>query len=217
VSYVARDTRRLPGVVIVARSALGEGTAIGLREAKQEATRRQLVEAAYRLFEERGFTETTVAMIAAEVGVSPRTFHRYFESKEGVLAAPGYRLVEDVGARVGSDASMPDLVELLAARVDEAVDGGELGPALDICRHNPQLREGAALWQRRWADRLADALAAAEGRRQPTYAERIRTTAAVHVSAVAADAWVHGPRTGSVSDLAREALDVLRADLTRSH
>lgn len=58
-----------------------------LRERKKDATRRALVRAANHRFHHDGFEATTIDDICADVGVSRRTFFRYFANKEA-LAFP---------------------------------------------------------------------------------------------------------------------------------
>lgn len=54
-------------------------------ELRRLATREALSDAAFRRFEAHGFDAVAVADIAADVGVTERTFYRHFPTKEAVL------------------------------------------------------------------------------------------------------------------------------------
>lgn len=57
------------------------------KRAEQAAeTQRQIVEAARRLFQERGYAATTIAAIAAEAEVSPLTIYAIFGNKRALLS-----------------------------------------------------------------------------------------------------------------------------------
>lgn len=186
---------------------------MGLRERKHRDTRRRLEQAARALFAEHGYDGTTVAMIADAVGLSSRTFHRYFDSKAGVAAQPGYRLIERVIEQLPPDPSVLDLMNQLTAAVEEGLDSGELEWSLRLHRETPSLIAEAPLWHRRWAMLLAEGLAAADGRTAPTLSDRVKSTTAIHLNAVAADEWCRQRHEATFSEAAREVIDILRDNL----
>lgn len=61
--------------------------ALGLRERKKQRTRATLIDAAVELCDRQGFERTTVDQIAAIADVSPRTFSRYFPTKDAIALA----------------------------------------------------------------------------------------------------------------------------------
>src|SRR4051794_12553386 len=93
----------------------------GLRERKKQRTRDALTDAAYALFGEKGFEATTVEEIAGAVDISPRTFFRYFGSKEDLALAPlNQQLAAVLVALAGRPADESAITALRRATVDVA-------------------------------------------------------------------------------------------------
>lgn len=75
------------------------GAAVGLRERKKRRTRATLIDAAVQLCLDQGYENTTVEQIAAVAEVSPRTFSRYFPTKDAVVLT----LLEELVVQVGDE------------------------------------------------------------------------------------------------------------------
>jgi AcrR family transcriptional regulator len=65
-------------------------------------TRAQLIEAARRVFEEKGYTDTRIGDITAEAAVAHGTFYTYFESKHELFREVVRQLVADFAAEARS-------------------------------------------------------------------------------------------------------------------
>jgi AcrR family transcriptional regulator len=57
----------------------------GLRERKRQETLERITAAGLKLFAAQGYEATTLDAIAAEAGISRRTFFHYFKSKDDIL------------------------------------------------------------------------------------------------------------------------------------
>lgn len=69
-----------------AAGSVREGTITGLREARKQATRRRVLDAANQLFEEVGYDDATIRAIARRAGVSVGSVFTSFSSKSHVLS-----------------------------------------------------------------------------------------------------------------------------------
>jgi AcrR family transcriptional regulator len=63
--------------------------------AKSEATRERILEAAFELFDEKGYTATTMREIAARASCSPGLSYRYFRSKDAITLALYERMLDE--------------------------------------------------------------------------------------------------------------------------
>jgi AcrR family transcriptional regulator len=96
-----------------------------LREDQARQTRSKVLEAAYRLFVDRGYAGTTIAAVAEAAKVSPETVYVAFAGKRGLLQgvielaiAPEEDPAAQEDALWGELATLPTARERLAAMVD---------------------------------------------------------------------------------------------------
>ncbi|UGS36025.1 TetR/AcrR family transcriptional regulator [Capillimicrobium parvum] len=124
-----------------------------------------LAAAAIRLFAARGLEGTTVEEIAAEAGVSPRTFFRHFATKEAA-AFPDHEeriqeLRELLAARRGASSPLDAVLEVTQSTAREYFDETDLYRArIAVVRANPSLRDFERVVDQQYEDAIAGYLAA---------------------------------------------------------
>jgi AcrR family transcriptional regulator len=105
---------------------------MSLRQRKRQQTRQELIDAAMRLFGQKGYEQTTVAEIASAAGVSTKTFFNYFASKDEVLFPHLTGRIDAAVALIeqrGPDDPIAEVVvaamqHMLADALTEEVNGG---------------------------------------------------------------------------------------------
>jgi TetR/AcrR family transcriptional regulator, regulator of autoinduction and epiphytic fitness len=92
------------------------------RSEQAEATRRRVLDAAVRLFVERGYHSTTIESIATAADVSVETIYKRFGSKAGMLTAARDAAVADAPESAEFfDFPAPPIEEALRANTDPQV------------------------------------------------------------------------------------------------
>src|SRR2546423_2543846 len=75
-------------------------TTQSLRQKHVDRTRQAIIDAAFKLFLERGYAATTIDDIAFAADIAPRTFFRYFPTKESVLFHDSEAKIEVIRQRM---------------------------------------------------------------------------------------------------------------------
>lgn len=101
VSGVARPRSSRLGVAVSPEQQ--ERRETGPLTGRGHARRAALLDAARRVFEDKGFLETRVADIAAEAKVAQGTFYTYFDSKDAIFQAVAARVAGDMIIELGSN------------------------------------------------------------------------------------------------------------------
>lgn len=128
------------------------------RRLQAAATRAEILDAALRLFEQRGYTATSMAAIAAEAGVALKTVYLAFQTKRGLLLALWHLLLrgDEEAVPVGDrpwfrevvDEQDPERLLRLNARNSRVVKERS-GALLEILRSAaPADAELNVLWRR---------------------------------------------------------------------
>src|SRR4051794_16796123 len=175
-------------------------TAIGLRERKKARTREALQEAAMARFAEQGFEGTTVEEIAEACEVSPRTFFRYFPTKEDVLFADAdarrETLIAVLADRPQTEPPFLALHAAMRALASEYRDDrAELVARSKVVEGSPQLQAYKAQHQHGWEAAVADALEHRPPAGPPVPREELQLLTALATAAmrVSVDVWVADP------------------------
>ncbi|MEV4553362.1 TetR/AcrR family transcriptional regulator [Nonomuraea wenchangensis] len=189
--------------------------AMPLRARNRQSAVHHIIDTAMDLFDEHGYGQVTVDQIAAAAGVSPRTFYRYFGSKEGLFTTDPYASTDlaEVGRYLDVHdipGSFQRLVTLIAER--SGPDAGRTGQAWRGMRYvleEPPVRAAVYAALEEGSRGLADLL-----RAEGVTATAARVTARAYWFGVyfgSLEQWHLDGRVRPLPDYVTEALAALRA------
>jgi AcrR family transcriptional regulator len=171
----------------------------------------RLQRAAFELYTERGYDQTTVAQIAARAGLTERTFFRHFADKREVLFDGGDRFATAV---VEGIEGAPSTVTALDAVVAGIVASRAVLPAVAIVRARNELIFSSPELHERELIKLAslsDAMRKALRRRDVSdSAAELAAETGIALLRVAMTRWLEDPAEASWEHHVHQAADDLR-------
>jgi len=173
-------------------------------------TRAQIERAAFALFADRGFDDTTVDDIAAAAGISRRTFFRYFGSKNDVVWGEFDRGLDHFRAVLAASDPTQTWPDALREAV---VDFNSLDPALvplhrdrmELILHVPALQAYATLMYARWREVVTAFVAERTGCKPVELLPRLVGHTALAAAVAAYEQWLAEPGT-PLADLLDQAM-----------
>lgn len=188
----------------------------GLRERKRRETLKRITDAGMCLFIEKGYEATTLDDIAAEAGISRRTFFYYFKSKDDILlslqSGMGDMIV-DALQHAPRDRRPLDAIRDAIVKVCAAV------PADDMIAIDRLMRSSEAVQARKQASYIQHerALFAALRERWPEPERetglRLVAMLAIGATRLASDALSREGGKRPLTELLHEAFDALESEI----
>jgi AcrR family transcriptional regulator len=189
-----------------------ESQPVSLRERKKRLAQVTIEETALRLYQQQGYKHTSIQDIADAVMMSPRTFFRYFASKEEVLFGPmravlsdGLRFLQGVASTESPRRALKETFLYLARLYQQQRTSFLI--RYQVAMQSPSIASAYlyALMETEPAicDALCSHLEAARNRQE------IRFLAAIYMTAfrVALTTWLENEAQGDLVSLLREYLD----------
>lgn len=171
----------------------------------------RLQQAAFELYTERGYDQTTVAEIAARAGLTERTFFRHYADKREVLFEGGDHFRAALVDAVEAAPASATALDAVTAGIEAA---GSVFPALELVRRRQMLILSNPELQERELMKLAAVAAALGGalrrRGVPDTAADLAAETGVAVLRVALTRWIEGPDERPWELNVTEVMDELR-------
>lgn len=179
-------------------------------------TARALQQTALTLFVENGYDDTTTDEIAEGAGVSPRTFFRYFPTKESVLFAGSYGWYQTFTEHyLAQPASASDIEAIHQTLVDLAPELAKRRKALDLYEQavasSATLRGGVQDHVQQDIATLAEAIAQRRGLAEADESCTLLAAVVLVTYRRAVLRWLAGPATKNPRSVIDEELKLLIA------
>jgi AcrR family transcriptional regulator len=174
--------------------------------------RERLQEAAFELFEKRGYARTTVEEIAARAGLTERTFFRYFADKRGVLFSGATSLqkvfTDEIAGAAEGAAPLAAVVAALEAAAAVIPSHERASARQKLIVAHAELQERELLKMTSLAAAVAAALRA-RGVAEP--AASVTAEAGIAVFKVGFERWIADSKPRTLLHHIRAALGQLKA------
>lgn len=170
--------------------------------------------AAFQLFEEHGFDETTMGQIAEAVGVGRRTLFRYFPSKNDIPWGQFDESLTHLGeqlAAVPADVPLPDAIHRCVVSFNDfdeaAIDQHRLRMRLILT--TPTLQAHSALRYADWRRVIAEHVAARTGVDPESFFPRMAGHISLALAISSYEEWLAHPGR-RLTEVLEETLPALR-------
>jgi len=191
-------------------------TVDSLRERKKYATRKAIEDAAWELFTERGYAAVSIDDIAERASVAPRTFFRYFPTKEDVLYGEAHEAMAAMGEAFRSRPVDEPLIDSLVAAIEHVTSRFRKDRKLMLQRFEMQREAGVEDMgesvRLRFAKKITDLVRERLGDSpEAELRSKLVATVLMSTSSVANDHWLSSGAEGDPGDCFADCLGLLKS------